>query len=155
MNNADLYYRRMRDKLFAFVYRITNDAHVSEDIVHEVFCSALMKDIFTTHADPSAWLFQAARYEIYHHFRKRKEDSLPEEYDILYEEDNFYAIEATMLLHSILSGLDYEIAKRCFIDGESEESIAQRFGMSVNALRVRIHRIKKKVSKYFAHIIRF
>lgn len=76
-------------------------------------------------------------------------EELPESYDIPYEEMEYFTAEETAILQSILSDTDYKIAKMHFIDGETEIKMASKLNMSVNALRVRIHRIKKKIKQHY------
>ena len=149
MDKAELYYKQSFTWLFSYAYRMTNSESAAEDIVQDVFCTAIRKEIFDNRDNPSAWLLRAAKFEITHFYRRKVMEELPESYDIPYEEMEYFTAEETAILQSILSDTDYKIAKMHFIDGETEIKMASKLNMSVNALRVRIHRIKKKIKQHY------
>lgn len=71
MNMEELYAAYFHD-IFRFVFSLTKNQSLTEDIVQETFTRAyLHKDMFENRSN-KAWLFTVARHLFYDHLRKNK-----------------------------------------------------------------------------------
>lgn len=67
-------YKKYSRSLFNYVYRMTGDYELSEDIFHETFLRMLTKP-FVPRAKLSTWLYKIATNLCYKEFNKRKRES--------------------------------------------------------------------------------
>lgn len=132
--------------LYGYAYRMIGDKYLAEDAVHNACYAALKKGIFENHSNPLGWLFIALRFEINNTIRKNREIQLNEsELAAEAADEEFGLLELDLSLRSALTEKEYIIAKMYFFEGVSEKEIADYLGISLNALRIRIHRIRKKI----------
>ena len=154
--NYNRIYKLVSYKLWYYTGR-TEDA---QDIVQEVFLLAYQKDI-RNHANPEAWLTMAAKYLCHNHNRARKRNDRKQEKALNemqaerkqrprhIEEAAIRNVDTKLALENVISREDYEIIEKHYIQGFSLEEIAQQMGVSPVALRVRLHRLRKKLKNYF------
>ena len=132
--------------LYGYAYRMIGDKYLAEDAVHNACYAALKKGIFENHDNPLGWLFIALRFEINNTIRKNREIPLNEsELTAEAADEKFGLLELDLSLRSALTKKEYIIAKMYFFEGVSEKDIANYLGISLNALRIRIHRIREKI----------
>ena len=66
------------EKLFAFIARMTGDAHLAEDVFQQTFIKVAQKaDVFDGRASFSTWLYRIARNAALDELRKRSREARP------------------------------------------------------------------------------
>jgi RNA polymerase sigma factor (sigma-70 family) len=70
LRKMDLLFRRYRDPLFAFVFRMTNKREASEDMVQTVFYRMIRsRHTFTGNGEFKTWMFHLARNVLKDHYK--------------------------------------------------------------------------------------
>lgn len=139
----DKLYLEYSKTLVYYAYKIVNDRTLAEDIMQNVFYIALRKGILRKHENPGAWLYTAVRYEALFEYRKLiRECALSNQAN---REDQYEVINILETLKSILSDSEYELAEKYFLHGSTEKELASELGISENAVRIRIHKIRSKI----------
>lgn len=150
----EIYSAYFRD-VFLYLYSLSGDRHIAEDITSETFLKAIESiDSFRGTCDLRVWLCQIAKNGYFSYLRKNKRlvhmEELPEkaaEHDL---EQAITLSEASMKVHEILHSLG-EPYKEVFslrVFGElSFKKIAALFGKSENWACVTYHRARNKIKK--------
>lgn len=132
--------------------RITGDPGLAEDAAQEAFLRAYRALRNYRHESSfAAWVRKiAVRTAIDILRRRRPEDALPDETRSPGSEEKRHE-DADLLREALrhLSPLDREILRAREVEGESDKVIARRFDMTVTAVRVRMHRARKKLQLRF------
>ncbi len=150
----DIYNKYFKDVYF-FLYSISKDKHIAEDITSETFLKAI-KSIksFKGNCDIKIWLFQIAKNSYYSYLRKHKMlidiESVPEEKDDIDIEKLLISSEESIIIHEILHKLS-EPYKEVFtlrVFGElSFKQIGCLFGKTDNWACVTFHRARNKIKE--------
>lgn len=132
--------------------RVTRDGALAEDAAQEAFIKAFRAlDRYRPEASFRAWVRAIAiRCAIDIVRRRRPEYALPDGAPA--PEDEEARHEDVDLLRAALESLptlDREIMIAREIDGVSDRVIAERFDMSVTAVRVRMHRARRRIRARF------
>lgn len=155
MTEFEMIYNQYFKDVYLFVYSLSKDKHISEDITSETFLKAVKAiDSFKGNCDIKVWLFQIAKNSYYSYLRKNKNlidiDSIPEEKDDTNIEKSVYSSEESMKVHEILHNLP-EPYKEVFslrVFGElSFSQIGNLFGKTENWACVTFHRAKIKIKE--------
>lgn len=148
----DIYHTYFKD-VFLYVYRLSGDKHISEDITSETFMKALTSlDSFKGESDIRVWLCQIAKNSYYSYLRKKKSfvdiESVPESDSGDNVEREITTSEASVKVHEMIQNLK-EPYKKVFtlrLFGElSFKQIGKLFGKSDNWACVTYHRAREKV----------
>jgi RNA polymerase sigma-70 factor (ECF subfamily) len=167
---------RYGDKIYRLAMRATRNPNDAEDALQEVFITIIEK-LGTFHEESkfSTWLYRVTANESYMHLRaekKYKSDISLEEY-VSYEKDGalkgvemkdcsdgpdevLQSKEAMEIIEKAVNGLP-ELSRIVFhlkdIEGLSNGGVAEVLGLSVPAVKSRIHRarlfLRDKLSEYF------
>lgn len=141
--------------VFLFIYRLSGDKHLSEDITSETFLKAIKSlEGFRGDSDIRTWLCQIAKNIYYSHLRKDKRLSHIQEdiesKDNIDIERKIVSKEESMRLHKIIHNLK-EPYKEVFslrVFGElSFKEIARIFGKTDNWACVTYHRARNKIKE--------
>lgn len=141
--------------VYYFLYSLSKDKHVAEDLTSETFVKAIKAiESFKGNCDIKVWLFQIAKNSYFSYLRKHKNlielDSVPEEKDDFALEKSVISLEESMKIHEILHNLS-EPYKEVFslrIFGElSFKQIGSLFGKTENWACVTFHRARNKISE--------
>lgn len=152
MELEEIYALYFKD-VYYFVYSLTKNQHLAEDITSETFLKALKSlDSFKGESDIHVWLFQIAKHTYYSHLRKsKKETDLDSIGEIEAETDIEQIVssrEEAMAVHKVLHQLS-EPYKEVFtlrLFGElSFKQIAELFGKTDNWACVTFYRAKVKI----------
>lgn len=150
----DIYNRYFKD-VFLYVYSLSGDKYIAEDITSETFMKALTSlDSFRGDSDIRVWLCQIAKNSYYSYLRKKKSfvdlESLPETASEDNVEEEITTSETNRRAHEIIQNLK-EPYKRVFtlrIFGElSFKQIGKVFGKSDNWACVTYHRARKNIKE--------
>ncbi|MCA1011687.1 RNA polymerase sigma factor [Halobacillus halophilus] len=148
----DIYHTYFKD-VFLYVYSLSGDKHLSEDITSETFMKALASlDSFKGDSDIRVWLCQIAKNSYYSYLRKKKSfvdfDSVPESPSGDNVEQEIATSEATMKVNEMIQNLK-EPYKKVFtlrVFGElSFKQIGKLFAKSDNWACVTYHRAREKI----------
>lgn len=148
----DIYNTYFKD-VFLYVYSLSGDKHIAEDITSETFMKALTTlDSFRGDSDIRVWLCQIAKNSYYSYLRKKKSfvdlESLPEPASEENVEQEIITSEASMKVHEIIQNLK-EPYKKVFtlrVFGElSFKQIGNLFEKSDNWACVTYHRAREKI----------
>lgn len=150
----ELYNKYFKD-VYHFIYSLSNDKNIAEDVTAETFLKALKAiKSFKGKSDIKTWLFQIAKNSYYSYLRKNKNtksDALMSEVKSeLSLEKNLVSAEKAMELQKIIHNLP-EPYKEVFslrIFGElSFKQIGSLFGKNDNWACVTFYRAKEKIKK--------
>lgn len=150
----DIYINYFKD-IFLYIYSLSGDRHIAEDITAETFMKAIKSiEKFKGNCDIRVWLCQIAKNCYFSFLRKKKKtvhlDELSEQKDNFNFEQIISSTEESMEIHEILHNLD-EPYKEVFslrVFGElSFKQIACLFGKSDNWACVTYHRARNKIKE--------
>lgn len=150
----DIYKNYFKD-IFLYIYSLSGDRHIAEDITAETFMKAIKSiERFKGNCDIRVWLCQIAKNCYFSFLRKKKKtvhlDELSEQKDNFNFEQIISSTEESMEIHEILHNLD-EPYKEVFslrVFGElSFKQIACLFGKSDNWACVTYHRARNKIKE--------
>lgn len=148
----DIYNTYFKD-VFLYVYSLSGDKHIAEDITSETFMKALTSlDSFRGDSDIRVWLCQIAKNSYYSFLRKKKSyvdlESLPEPANEENVEQEIITSEASMKVHEIIQNLKdpYKKVFTLRVFGElSFKQIGNLFAKSDNWACVTYHRAREKI----------
>lgn len=149
-----------QDFVFTIVRRIISSAVEAEEVAQDVFVKAYEKlPDFRGTAKFSTWLYRIAYNSGISHTRKRKVEFLSTEEHTIdnYSEDDIMQDilglttgEQKMLINNALAILprtDNLIITLFYFHGKDLEEISEIVGMTHNNVKVKLHRIRKKLLK--------
>jgi RNA polymerase sigma-70 factor (ECF subfamily) len=138
--------RRHQQRVFRLAGRFFRRPEEVEDVAQETFLQAWRKlDTYRARAPFEHWLTRVCLNCCYGRFRKRREDSVPLEYDIPSTPgDPTARLEVERLLGR-LSGEDRFLLLLLHGEGWSVAEISRRLGWSRANVKVRAHRARKKL----------
>ncbi|MBO4309347.1 MAG: sigma-70 family RNA polymerase sigma factor [Clostridia bacterium] len=140
------------------LHMMNNDLHGADDITSDVFYLLMTQWERLDFASDSAvlgWLHQVARNFVRNYTRKKlsapmeetlleklpaedePSESLDRYHKYIFEIEQNLSMEERLLFH------------RLVVDRRSYSEISEMMGVSVNALRLRLHRIREKIAKRF------
>jgi len=149
-------YRRHRDRVYRFAYRMTGSAEVAQDVTHSCFASLLEAPgrYDGRRASLGTYLCSAARNQSLRHARKSwREPASVSAYDLRPSHepgplDTLLGDERSRVVrHAVLSLAP--LHREVVILAEYEEldlaTIAEIVGADVGAVKVRLHRARRKL----------
>lgn len=147
-------YRILISKYYDSVYNVClsllKDCHAAEDCTQEVFLLFFRKREKLDLSDNlSSWLYGAARNLSKEYRRKHSEIpvELPDDTAAVTDVWNTF-IEQINEIYSILGKEDAQLLiEYCETNSQEREKLAERYGMSVNALYQKIIRLRKKLKE--------
>lgn len=148
----DAYYKKVYRLAVNRLYTYTGSSAEAQDVVQEVFLLAAQKNIHD-HPNPGGWLAVTTNY-ICMNYHKAEESNKKKLHKLdskqqLTAADKTGNIDIKLTLKSALSPEDYKIIVEHYIYGRSLADIAEEMNISHVAIRVRIHRIRNQLKKYF------
>lgn len=149
-------YEQYKKEVYAYLFSLTHDKTLSEDLTSEVFISAI-KSLpgFKGNSDIQTWLFSIARYQWYGYLRKNKKEATAQDLTEVYLSDGSN-LEASFLSKEIIQRIHDLLLQECDknrdvvlmrIDGYSFYEIAQKHCISESSARVLDFRIKNKIKE--------
>ena len=140
-----------RRELLRFVARRVSDAQEANDLVQEVFLRATRLEHGLCGIDNRrAWLYQVARNLLIDRYRLAKEEvSHADEMGLSAEVPDLAPVEAlSQCLPRVLTELspeDREAITLCDIEGLSQQTLADRLGLTLPAAKSRIQRARRRL----------
>jgi RNA polymerase sigma factor (sigma-70 family) len=135
-----------------YVYHLTYDKGLSEDIAQDTFLEAYRSiEVLLKHINPVGWLYVTARNKFKAHLRLNK---LLKDYIPLDEYDVPAAIEpledsAESVLSCYISSEDVDIMLKFYKDNQSLTEIAADYHVSLSACKMRLKRARDKFIKKY------
>lgn len=148
------FYKENRDRLYAYLLRMTADAHVARDLVQESFVRYL--EHYGSHKYNKSLLYTLARNAALDGLRKRKMAGLdvhnragpgdnPEQQMI-----NREAFDATLAAIARLAPLDRELISLVATADLTYQEMGRILNISEANVKVRVHRARKKLREILA-----
>jgi RNA polymerase sigma factor (sigma-70 family) len=152
VDKIGLLYERYNRQLFRFLFNMTRQKELSEDMVQNVFLRMLKyPDGFIGFGEFKSWMYHIARNAVYDHFRKVKRT--PAHYDLegyeeriegehltdtqLEKEQELKILETAM---ARLSDENRELLILCRFQELKYHEIAKILNTTEGAIKVRVHR---------------
>ena len=152
-------FERHHRSVFLFLSRTTGDPAVAEDLVQEVFVRILKyRHTYDPDGRFETWLFRIARNARTDHFRRRRPVAAP--VDAALDLASYAPGPATRLEHEVdvqqleralgrMSDEARDLLVMARYQGVPYERIADRLGIEVGAVKVRVHRAMKQLRTQF------
>jgi RNA polymerase sigma-70 factor (ECF subfamily) len=161
LRKMDLLFKRHRDSLFAFLFRMTGQREASEDMTQNVFYRMIRsRHTFTGNGEFKTWMFHLARNVLKDHYRissrfGRVADIA--DYDERIETDSrslerIEKKEQLLLLQQAIQSLNTEDREIIILSRFHElkyHQVAQVMEMSVAAVKTRMHRSVAQLKTIF------
>lgn len=153
MTELEEIYEHYFKDVYLFVYSLSKDRHLSEDITSETFLKAIKSiDQFKGESDIKIWLFQIAKHTYYSYLRKQKKETTTELLEEVKADVDIVRMisssEEWMNVHKVLHELSdpYKEVFTLRIFGElSFKQIGKLFGKTDNWACVTFYRAKSKI----------
>lgn len=151
-------FRRHQKHLFNFFMQTGTEYHQSEDFVQQVFLRILnYRKSYREGAQFKKWMFTIARNLVKRDYEKQKHlksAELPRKLidNTAEEEENREKEEQIKELYRALESIpaaDRELISLSRFQGLKYEAISEITGISVSAIKVRMHRALKKLREYY------
>lgn len=150
--NKNEFFTNMFDENYAkirtWAYRHLGDYEQAEDIAQETFLILVLRiDVAMKHPSPRAWLYKVAQNLIGHALRDRKKQLAHiEDIDIALcsapKEVDLGIIE---IFPSTFKEMDKRILIMHYVEKRSVKEIADAFGISVSACKMRLFRLRQEL----------
>ena len=142
-------YNRHKNKLYSFCFYVTGNREMSEDIVQETFVQ-LMSQRAKLHIEIALknWLFICARNLVYNRMKKENKQILP-----LPQITNTTVemnIETKLFIKNVLDKLSLDERELIILREQQQfttREISDMLGISEEAVRVRLYRVRKKMQQ--------
>lgn len=150
-----LVYEKYHRELYLYIYSLSRNHHIAEDLTQETFLKALLS-LQEEHGNIRAWLYMVAR-NLFFNYRKKasRNVSLEEEMKRSDEEKDLLANmienERKLQLYQALKKLDMkkrEILLLQYFGDLSQKEIAAVLHITPENVRVLAYRAKKELKKY-------
>lgn len=157
--NSDIlqaFYEKYSREIYLYVYSLSHDRFLSEDLMQETFVKALLS-LSEQHQNIRAWLHMVARNLYFNHTRncRHEEDKAQKQKDaaILPEGplEQLLKSERDKALYTALNQLDSrkrEVVSLQYFSGLSQKEIAHILGITMENVRVLSFRAKKELKQY-------
>ena len=161
VNRLGLLFERHHVRLYNYFLRMLQQPGTSEDLVQEVFFRILKyKHTYKEEVPFVRWMYRIAQNVGYDHFGKKKEEQAPQEEPMGATPD---------MVGKLSHQLDVGHLKKAFAQLSTEQrevlvlsryqdmkynDIAQLTGVSVSAVKVRVHRALKELRTRFFKVAR-
>ncbi|MBN2296966.1 MAG: sigma-70 family RNA polymerase sigma factor [Deltaproteobacteria bacterium] len=161
--------RRFSNKVYNLAFHLTRDASAAEEIMQEVFLTVLSKiHTLTNEAYFATWLYRVTTNASYGFLRKEKKfteqtliDDTNSEHSAVYDwstlpDDVLLSEESSEVLRTAIDTLPDTMRTVVImkdVEGLKNEDIAQTLGLTVPAVKSRLHRgrlvLREILSDYF------
>lgn len=152
MGTFKAFYNSYRDKLFAYLLRMTGDYYLASDITQESFTRILSR--YGKNSQNGNLLFTIARNAVLDDARKKNRltQLCEERMDDTHDHEQLFLVRESY--RQILEGLQHlnknerDILSLVVSSGLSYLDIAEMTGSSEVAIKVTVHRARTKLKKY-------
>lgn len=153
MLDFERFYFNTKNFLYQYLYQHVCDFFETEDIAQEAYLTALEEwDELQKHPNPMGWLLQTAKNLCtgYHRHVLYRTESIEEHRheDVPYEEPAYELCLMEDILERVYNKKELHIAKKYFLEEDSLEDLSLELGVSVNSLRSRLYRMRRRMKSY-------
>lgn len=153
MLDFERFYFNTKNLLYQYLYQHVSDFFETEDIAQETYLTALEDwEELQEHPNPAGWLLQTAKNLCcgYHRHVYYRTESIEEHHrdEIPYEESAYEWCVMEDLLERVYNKKELSIAKKYFLEDDSLEELSLELGVSVNSLRSRLYRMRRRMKSY-------
>ena len=143
----DLMYREMFKKLWIYAKRQLEDDGLAEEAVQETFRIACEKGKHVLQSEnPRGWIMKALKYTILTIKRDRAQlHKLYIHFEVEERETEITEEHVDLMYSDLVSEQDFAILKMIVLENRTIKDTAERFGLSINACKKRIQRIKERL----------
>lgn len=149
-----LVYEKYHRELYLYIYSLSRNHHIAEDLTQETFLKALLS-LPEGHGNIRAWLYMVARNLFFNYREKASRNVSLEEMERSDEEKDLLANmienERKLQLYQALKKLDMkkrEILLLQYFGDLSQKEIAAVLHITPENVRVLAYRAKKELKKY-------
>lgn len=136
--------------LYQYIRRVSKGNHIVEDILQETYFEAYkQRELLEHHENKVGWLYKTASLKLRNYMRQRELQNinLDSLNDIEDASNDYVEAEWMLALGNILTEKDKALFYQYYMEGYTGSEISQRLGITEECLKVRIHRMKKKIQK--------
>lgn len=155
-------YKRYYKELYLYIYSLSSDRTVTDDILQDTFLKALLS-LKDSHTNMRAWLYMVARNLYYNYYKKAKTLA---SLDALHTEDASHASkhfikgdvlddvlqkeDAKQLWEAIhhLKGTQKEVILLQYFGDFSQKEIAAMLRLTTGSVKMLAYRAKKELKEY-------
>lgn len=156
-------YDRYADKVYRKCLSFVKDQAKAEDFTHDIFLKLIVRvGSFKENSKFSTWLFSITYNYCMDQLRTTKklaEDELTENIDVIDDSDDINEMEMdTKRLREVLEGISPEertILLMKYQDDFSIKDIADTFGLTESAVKMRLKRTREKLRKKYTEMLLF
>lgn len=162
--NSDQWLRTLYNSFFTYLYQIavtilqTHLGHAADvqDVLQDVFLIAAVSDKLPTYANPRAWLYKTTFNVCMNYIRGTLRRDLRNHQ---YAKKTYASIShpacrshadaciTRLSIEQTLSATDWQLLRHYTLENVPIEQLAREAGLSVNALHVKIYRIRKMLKE--------
>lgn len=159
LNEMTLLFERYNVRLFNFLVQMTKDKAVAEDLTQTVFYKAIRYRTSYRGGQFVSWIFKIARNVFSDHYQKSKKTWNSVEIEKVAQQEEEQTIEQSeevAHLHSSLNRLTTEERELVILNrfqGIKYNQIAEMTGSSEGAVKVKMHRVLKKLKTVYFETI--
>ena len=144
-------YNAYFEDVYKFVLRGVGNKTAAEDITHDVFCTALNKaEEFMSHPEPKGWLMVTAKNklrELYRRMKPSARESLEGVLEPSAEAPGYGGTELELTALAIINEEEWALVKDYYLVGITIRELAEKYGITENNMRVRLHRIRGRMRR--------
>lgn len=136
--------------LYQYIRRVSKSNHIVEDILQETYFEAYkQRALLEHHENKVGWLYKTASLKLRNYLRQRELQNvnLDSLNDIADTSNDYVEAEWMLALGNILTEKDKVLFYQYYMEGYTGSEISQRLGITEECLKVRIHRMRKKIQK--------
>lgn len=142
-------YNRHKDKMYTYCLYVTGDIQLSKDIVQEVFVKLMeQKTKLDSGVRIKGWLFICTRNLTYNHLKRQNRRSVP--LTAINNPTVEMSVETKLFIQNVLDKLAFNEKELILLREQQQfsiEEISMTLGISKEAVRVRLYRIRKKMQQ--------
>lgn len=159
MKRIERIYKENKDYIYNYLYGLTRDKDVAEDLLSEVFLKVILKyKSFNKLSSERTWIYSIARYTFYEYIRKKNknndlsvllENNMVNLFEIRNIEEKLVEKELIDKIKSAINNLNEKEKDVCNlrIKGYSYTEISKELNITENSSRVLFFRGKEKIRK--------
>ncbi len=145
-------FREMFKTLYIYAKNALGEHSLAEDATQETFCTACAKsDECLQSGNPEGWLMKTLKNVVRNTKRQRAKLNMLAVISLNSEESELLAtydeIDIDVLYGDEAKREDFQIFKMVAVEGRSMRETADEFGISIEACKKRVQRIKKRLQK--------
>lgn len=155
MDSYASFYRENKERIFAYLLRLTGDYHLAGDLTQESFTRCLAR--YGRNGNNPALLYTIARNAALDAIRKRREETLGDNTDAAAGSGDperrlidKQAVDRMLAAIGQLNPVDRELIALLAADTFSYRQIGRLLDISENSVKVRVHRARMRLKAILA-----